>query len=216
MTDFVSLSTLLLIVGVVGGLALIAGAGLRPLLEDWLDRLGRRIRIEVHDDRRSTLYIPDGVELSWGGTPLYRVVQQEVVIENNTHSVFDNVRLRVRLTPYNPVEPGEGVLLGAVILPTADAEYSLLPQTEAGERILMFEYISPHSRVEARVFTNVDGELDFETMCDREAVVRHTGAMFSETVQNVMPTWMSVLKPIVLPFTIVATLRRHLRRSREK
>ena len=216
MTGSISLSSLVLIVGVVAGLALSLGAGLRPLLEDMLDRMGRRLRVEVRDDRKLVLYIPDGIDLLWGGTQLHRVVQQEVVLENNTQGVFDNVRLRLRFTPYNSAASSERLLLGAVILPTPDTEALLLPDTNEGERIMQFKYISPQSQVEMRVFTNVDGEIEFDTLCDKEVVVRHTGVMFSETARNVMPSWMAVLKPVVLPFTIVAVVRQRLRRSRMK
>ena len=216
MTGSVSLSNLLLIVGIVAGLALIVGAGLRPPLEDLLDRLGRRLRVEVRDDRKLVLYIPDGIDLLWGGVHLHRVVQQEVILENNTQAVFDNVRLRLRFTPYNAAASGETLLLGAVIMPSPHSESLLLPDTVEGERVLQFKYISPQSQVEMRVFTNMDGEINFDTLCDKEVVVRHTGTMFSETAQNVMPSWMAVLKPVVLPFTIVALVRRRLRRSRVK
>ncbi|MCG2839971.1 hypothetical protein L6Q21_03110 [Sandaracinobacter sp. RS1-74] len=195
---------------------MILGAGLRPLLEDLLDRLSRRLRIEVRDDRKLVLYIPDGIDLLWRGAHLQRVVQQEVILENNTQVVFDNVRLRLRFKPYNAAALGEKLLLGAVILPSPEAEAVLLPDTAEGERIMQFKYISPQSRAEMRVFTNVDGEIEFDTLCDKEVVVRHTGVMFSETARNVMPTWMAVLKPVVLPFTIVAVLRQRLRRSRQK
>lgn len=216
MTGSVSLSSLLLIVGIVAGLALILGAGLRPPLEDLMDRLGRRLRVEVRDDRKLVLYIPDGIDLLWRGAHLHRVVQQEVVLENNTQGVFDNVRLRLRFTPYNAAVMTEPLLLGAVILPTPDAESLLLPDMSEGERILQFKYISAQSQVEMRVFTNVDGEIEFDTLCDKEVVVRHTGVLFSETARNVMPSWMAVFRPVVLPFTIVAMLRRRLRRSRVK
>ena len=216
MTGSISLSSFLLIVGMVAGLALILGAGLRPLLEDWMDRLSRRLRIEVRDDRKLVLYIPDGIDLQWRGANLHRVVQQEVVQENTTQGVFDNVRLRLRFTPYNAAAMTEPLLLGAIILPTPDAESLLLPDTSEGERILQFKYISPRSEIEIRVFTNVDGEIEFDTLCDKEVVVRHTGTMFSESAQLVMPSWMAVFRPIVLPFTIVALLRRRLRRSRVK
>lgn len=216
MTGSVSLSNLILIVGIAAGLALIIGAGLRPPLEDLLDRLGRRLRIEVRDDRKLVLYVPEGIDLMWGGNHLHRVVQQEVILENNTHGVFDNVRLRLHFLPYNAAAMTEPLLLGAIILPTPNAESLLLPDTKEGERVLQFKYISPQSQVEMRVFTNVDGEIEFDTLCDKEVVVRHTGTMFSESARLVMPSWMTVLKPIVLPFTIVAVLRRRLRRSRLK
>lgn len=216
MTGSVSLSNFILIVGIVAGLALILGAGLRPLLEDLMDRLSRRLRIEVRDDRKLLLYIPDGMDLLWRGTHLHRVVLQEVILENNTQGVFDNVRLRLRFTPYNAAAMSEQLLLSAIILPTPDAEAILLPEAAESERIVQFKYISPRSQVQMRVFTNLDGEVEFDTLCDKEVVVRHTGTMFSESAQLVMPSWMSVLKPIVLPFTIVAVLRRRLRRSRLK
>ena len=110
----------------------------------------------------------------------------------------------------------EPLLLGAIILPSPHAESMLLPDLTEGERVLQFKYISPQSQVELRVFTNVDGEIEFDTLCDKEVVVRHTGTMFSESAQLVMPSWMAVLKPIVLPFTIVAVLRRRMRRSQVK
>jgi hypothetical protein len=216
LTGSVSLSSLLLIVGIVAGLALIIGAGLRPPLEDLMDRMSRRLRIEVRDDRKLVLYIPDGIDLLWRGAHLHRVVQQEIILENNTQGVFDNVRLRLRFTPYNAAAMSEPLLLGAIILPTPDAESILLPDASEGERIVQFKYISPQSHVEMRVFTNVDGEIAFDTLCDKEVVVRHTGTMFSESAQLVMPSWMSVLRPVILPFTIVALLRRRLRRSRRK
>lgn len=211
-----SLSDLLLIVGIVGGLMLISGAGLRPLLEDYMDRLGRRLRIEVHDDRKSTIYVPDGIRLLWGDRELLRVIQQEVVIENNTRTVFHEVRLRLRFLPFNAHSLSEPLLLGAVIPPTPVTRAELQSPTVPGERIVEFDYISPQSQVTMVVFTNYDGEIEFETMCDRDVVVRHTGAMFSESVEAVMPGWMSVLKPIVLPFTIAAIIRRKMRRSRKK
>ena len=216
MTGSVSLSSLLLIVGIVAGLALIIGAGLRPPLEDLMDRMSRRLRIEVRDDRKLVLYIPDGIDLLWRGAHLHRVVQQEIILENNTQGVFDNVRLRLRFTPYNAAAMSEPLLLGAIILPTPDAESILLPDSSEGERIVQFKYISPQSHVDMRVFTNVDGEIAFDTLCDKEVVVRHTGTMFSESAQLVMPSWMAVLRPVILPFTIVALLRRRLRRSRRK
>ncbi len=181
-----------------------------------MDRLSRRLRIEVRDDRKLLLYIPDGMDLLWRGTHLHRVVLQEVILENNTQGVFDNVRLRLRFTPYNAAAMSEQLLLSAIILPTPDAEAILLPEAAESERIVQFKYISPRSQVQMRVFTNLDGEVEFDTLCDKEVVVRHTGTMFSEFAQLVMPSWMSVLKPIVLPFTIVAVLRRRLRRSRLK
>lgn len=181
-----------------------------------MDRMSRRLRIEVRDDRKLVLYIPDGIDLLWRGAHLHRVVQQEIILENNTQGVFDNVRLRLRFTPYNAAAMSEPLLLGAIILPTPDAESILLPDSSEGERIVQFKYISPQSHVDMRVFTNVDGEIAFDTLCDKEVVVRHTGTMFSESAQLVMPSWMAVLRPVILPFTIVALLRRRLRRSRRK
>lgn len=211
-----SLSDLALIVGIVGGLMLIAGAGLRPLLEDLMDRLGRRLRIEVHDDRKTTIYVPDGIRLLWNDRELPRVIQQEVAIENNTRTVFHEVQLRLRFLPFRSDTLSEPLLLGAVIPPTPVTRAELKPPTVAGERVIEFDYISPQSQLLMLVFTNHDGEIEFETMCDRDVVVRHTGTMFSESVQAVMPGWMSVLKPIVLPFTIAGIIRRKMRRRRKK
>ena len=211
-----SMSDLLLIVGIVGGLMLIAGAGLRPLLEDFMDRLGRRLRIEVQDDRKTTIYVPDGIQMLWNDLALDRVIQQQVVLENNTSKVFHEVRLLLRFRPFLSDTMSEPLLLGAVIPPTPVTRAELQAELKAGERVVEFDYISPHSQVMMLVFTNHDGEIDFETLCDREVVVRHTGVMFSESVESVMPGWMSILKPIVLPFTIVGVIRRKLRRSRKK
>lgn len=216
MTGTIPFYNFLLIVAVVAGLALIMGAGLRPPLEDLLDRLGRRLRIEVLDDRKLILHVPDGIDLMWGVNPLHRVVQQEVILENNTRVVFDNVRLRLRFTPYNAAASTETMLLGVVILPTPDAQGLLLPDTTPNERVLHFKYISPQSQVSLRVFANLDGEIAFDTLCDKEVVVRHTGTMFSEAAHNVMPPWMAVLKPIIIPFTLVMALRQRLRRSRRQ
>ncbi|TPE59119.1 hypothetical protein FJQ54_15120 [Sandaracinobacter neustonicus] len=216
MPSSISFSDFLLVVGVVGGLMLIAGATLRPWLEDVMDRAGRRLRVEVHDDRKITIYVPEGVELSWQGRQYPRVVQQEVVLENNTRSVFHEVELRLRYRPFNNIPTDEPLLLGMVVPPTPNAVAVARPPAVRGERVIEFEYISPQSQVTMLVFSNHDGEISFETLCDREIVLRHVGVLFSENVQKVMPAWMEVLKPIVLPFTIVTVVRERLRRRKRQ
>ncbi|PZU48964.1 MAG: hypothetical protein DI568_06730 [Sphingomonas sp.] len=216
MPTAISFSDFLLAVGVVGGLMLIAGATLRPWLEDLMDRAGRRLRVEVHDDRKITIYIPEGVELTWQGKQYPRVVQQEILLENNTRSVFHEVELRLRYRPFNDVLPDEPLLLGMVVPPSPNTVATVHPPAVRGERVVEFEYISPQSQVSMLVFSNHDGEISFETLCDREIVVRHVGVLFSENVQKVMPAWMTVLKPIVLPFTIATVVRERLRRRKRK
>ena len=195
---------------------LILGAGLRPMLEDLMDRLSRRLRIEVHDDRKITIYIPEGAELRWGDRQLARVVQQEVVLENNTRAVFTEVLLRVRFTPYTAAITSEPLLLGVIVPASPSGHADIRPPTAEGERVVEFDFISPQSQVTMLVFTNHDGEISFDTLCDREVVVRHIGTMFSESAQKVMPGWMNVLKPIVLPFTIAGIIGRKMRRRERK
>lgn len=194
---------------------LILGAGLRPMLEDLMDRLSRRLRLEVHDDRKITIYIPDGAELRWGDAPVPRVVQQEVVLENNTRAVFHEVLLRIRFTPYAAAVTSEPLLLGLNVPSSPACRAEIRPATAPGERVAEFEFISPQSQVTMLVFTNHDGEMAFDTLCDREIVVRHIGTSFSESAQTVMPGWMNVLKPIVLPFTIAGIIGRKMRRRKK-
>lgn len=195
---------------------LIAGATLRPWLEEVMDRAGRKLRLEVHDDRKITIYIPDGVELTWQGRQYPRVVQQEITLENNTRSVFHEVELRLRYRPFSNVSQDEPLLLGMVVPPTPNTIARARPPMVRGEREVEFEYISPQSQVTMLVFSNHDGEISFETLCDREVVVRHVGVLFSENVQKVMPSWVAVLKPIMLPFTIATVLRQQVRRRKRK
>lgn len=212
----ISLSDFVLVVGIVGGLMLIVDASLRPMLENAMDRASRRLRIEVHDDRKIVLYIPEGIELHWAGESLDRVVQQEIVLENYTRDVFHEVQLRLRFKPYNSGIGDDRLLLGVVVPPTPNTDARLLPMTVPGERIVEMDYISPQSEVNMLVFTKYDGDIEFDTLCDREIVVRHTGSLFSENAQKVMPSWMSVLKPIVLPFTIAGVIRRQFLRRKTK
>lgn len=214
--ETISISNFLLATGIVGGLMLILGASLRPYLEELLDHASRKLRIEVHDDRKVIIYVPDGIELAWQGERLDRVVQQEVVLSNNTRAVFHEVQLRLHFRPFNETVPIDQRLVGVVIPPTPNTEARTLPYATPSQRTVEMDYLSPQSDVTMLVFTRHDGEIEFETLCDREIVVRHTGIRFAENVEKVMPAWIAVFKPIMLPLTIAAVVRRQFLRRKTK
>jgi hypothetical protein len=210
----IGVSTLLLIVGSVGVLALVFGAALRPRIDYLLDRLGKTIRVVIRDNRRTTFVLPEGVAIAWEGRNFSRIHQQEFRVQNTTRAVFDDVALRLVYTPYRELAPDEDLFFAALMVPTSAASFEIEPITTPTVRVMRLKYLAADSSADIRVFANVDGDLSIESACDKIISVRREGEHVSESAQRVLPRWVLALRPIFLPITFLVVLLRRLGMSR--